>query len=71
MRILVVIERADANYAAYAPDVPGCVATGSTRQETLERMLEALRLHLQGMREDGDALPDAFTSAEILEVPAA
>lgn len=71
MRILVVIERAEANYAAYAPDVPGCVATGATREETIDRMREALQLHLSGMRQDGEALPDAVTSAEVVEVYAA
>jgi predicted RNase H-like HicB family nuclease len=71
MRILVVIEEAAANYAAYAPDVPGCIATGATREETLERMREALQMHLRGLREDGEPLPEPHASVEILEVSAA
>jgi predicted RNase H-like HicB family nuclease len=71
MRVLVVIEHPESNYAAYAPDVPGCVATGATREETLERMREALRMHFRGLREDGEPLPDTLASAEILEVSAA
>ena len=56
-RILTVVERAPHNYAAYAPEVPGCVSTGKTVQETLKNMQEALQLHLEGMVEDGDELP--------------
>jgi len=71
MRILVVVEEAAANYAAYAPDVPGCVATGATREETLERMQVALQMHLRGLQEDGEQLPETHASVEILEVSAA
>ena len=71
MRILVVVEEAEVNYAAYAPDVPGCVATGATRKETLERMREALQMHLRGLQEAGEPLPETHTSVEILEVSAA
>ena len=49
---LIIIERAGNNYSAYAPEVPGCVATGSTEQETEANMRSALELHLRGMRED-------------------
>ena len=49
----VIVEQAGRNYSAYAPDLPGCVATGKTVAETLERMRGAIRLHLQGLAEDG------------------
>jgi predicted RNase H-like HicB family nuclease len=71
VKILVVIEQADTGYGAYAPDLPGCVATGSTRQETLELMRGALEMHIRGLREDGEQLPTALSSAEVLEVSAA
>lgn len=50
--IVIVIERAGDNYSAYAPELPGCVATGSTEKKTEANMREALRLHLRGMEED-------------------
>jgi len=52
-RYLVVIERAPHNYAAYSPDLPGCVTTGATREETLENMRQAIAMHLAGLQEDG------------------
>ncbi|MGQ9512648.1 type II toxin-antitoxin system HicB family antitoxin [Thermodesulfitimonas sp.] len=52
-RFLVVIEKAVSNYSAYSPDLPGCVATGATPEETKQRMAEAIALHIQGLREDG------------------
>jgi len=58
---LIVIERAGNNYSTYAPEVPGCVATGSTERETEENMRAALELHLRGMK-DGELPPD---SAEV------
>ncbi len=71
MNVLIVIERAEANWSAYAPDVPGCVATGATRDEVRSNMQGALEMHLQGLREDGAPLPEALTSAEELEISAA
>ena len=62
-RYLVIIEEADGNYSAYAPDLPGCAATGRTREETEERMREAIAFHLEGLREDGIPAPDARTYA--------
>ena len=57
-RFLVVIEKAEGNYSAYAPDLPGCVATGKTMEETERNMHEAIKLHLQGMQEDGWPIPN-------------
>lgn len=56
-RILVVVEKGPRNYSAYAPEVPGCVATGATRDETLRLMQEALQIHLEGMVEDEAEMP--------------
>lgn len=61
MRYAVVIERADGNYSAYVPDLPGCVAVGDTVEETQEAIREAIRFHLAGMREDGDPIPEPVT----------
>ncbi len=71
MNVLIVIERAEANWSSYAPDVPRCVATGATRDEARSNMQGALEMHLQGLREDGATLPEALTSAEELEISAA
>jgi predicted RNase H-like HicB family nuclease len=58
MRYAIVLEKAEANYAAYVPDLPGCVATGATVKETEARLREAIELHLEGMKEDGLAIPE-------------
>ena len=47
-RFLVVIEKGENNYSAYSPDLPGCVATGSTQEETIENMKQAIQFHLEG-----------------------
>jgi len=52
-RVAIVIEKAGRNYSAYAPEVPGCIATGATPKETEDNMRSALELHLKGMAEDG------------------
>ena len=57
MKYTVVIERAPSNYAAYVPDLPGCVATANTRAELLEEIREAIAFHIEGMREDGEMVP--------------
>lgn len=67
-RFLVVIEAAGDNYSAYSPDLPGCVATGNTREETEQRMEEALRLHVQGLREDRLPIPESRSFAEFVSV---
>ncbi len=67
-RFLVVIERADSNYSAYSPDLPGCVATGETREEVERNIHEAIQLHLQGLREDNLPIPKGESSAEYIAV---
>jgi predicted RNase H-like HicB family nuclease len=69
-RYAIVIEKATANYAGYVPDLPGCVATGTTVAETESLLREAIDLHLAGMREDGLAIPEPVSVVEYFEVPA-
>lgn len=68
MRYLVIVEPAGDSYAAFAPDLPGCVAAGDTVEETLDLMREAVQLHLAGMREDGDPIPAPRATAATVEV---
>ena len=67
-RFLIVIEKANGNYSAYCPDLPGCVATGKTREEVMQRMEEAIKMHLEGMREDNLPLPEAKSIAEYISI---
>ena len=68
-KYLVVVEQAEGNYSAYAPDVPGCASVGDTIEETLQNFREALRLHLEGTFEDGDPAPKAYSvAADFVEV---
>jgi predicted RNase H-like HicB family nuclease len=56
-KYLVLFEKSSTGYGAYAPDLPGCIATGRTLQETRDRMTKAVEMHLSAMREDGDEIP--------------
>ncbi|MEW6201219.1 MAG: type II toxin-antitoxin system HicB family antitoxin [bacterium] len=67
-RFLVVIEKADNNYSAYSPDLPGCVATGATREEAKLNMQEAIELHVRGLLEDNLSIPEANSIAEYVAV---
>lgn len=64
MKYLVIIEKANNNYSAYLPDVPGCVATGKTREETRKNILKALEFHFEGLIEDGLPLPEPKSEAD-------
>lgn len=72
MRYAVVIEKAKRNYSAYLPDAPGCVATGQTVQQTMERLREALSMHFVGMHEDAEPIPEPQTLVDNIdaELPA-
>lgn len=63
----IVIEKANGNYSAYAPDLPGCVATGATVEETEREMRDAIRFHLEGLREDGQPVPEPTSVFEYVE----
>jgi predicted RNase H-like HicB family nuclease len=68
LRYLVIIEKGEQNYGAYAPDVPGCVATGQTVDEVRARMQEALAFHLESMAADGEPMPEPSSEAVYVEV---
>lgn len=70
MRYAIVIEKAEKNYAAYVPDLPGCVATGDTVEETEREIKEAIELHIRGMREDGLPIPQPSTQIEYVDLAA-
>lgn len=67
-RFLVVIEKAGSGYSAYSPDLPGCIATGSTREEAEKNIYEAVKMHLEGLREDGLPVPASESFAEYIAV---
>jgi len=67
-RFLIVIERANGNYSAYSPDLPGCIATGSTREEVERNMHEAIELHVKGLLDDNLPVPDSNSFAEYVAV---
>ena len=67
-RFLIIIEKANGNYSAYSPDVPGCVATGKTREQAAKHMHEAIEMHVKGLREDKLPIPRAHSFAEIIAV---
>ena len=58
MQYAMIVEKGEKNYSAYFPDLPGCIATGTTLEELKQAMREALELHLRGMREDGLPIPE-------------
>ena len=68
MRYAIVIENAGSNYSAYVPDLPGCIATGATVDEAKDRIRKAIVLHLEGMREDGDPIPEPRTVCDCVDV---
>ena len=70
MRYLIVIETTETGYSAYSPDLDGCVATGSTREEVEQAMREAIQFHLDGLRQDGRAVPSPHTYSTYVDVPA-
>ena len=67
MRYAVVIEKAESNYSAYVPDLPGCVAAGATLEEVESEIKEAIRFHLDGMRQDGAPIPKPSAVCEYVE----
>jgi predicted RNase H-like HicB family nuclease len=67
MRYAVVIKKADGNYSAYVPDLPGCIATGATVEETVQSIREAIRFHLDGLREDGVPIQEPSSICEYVE----
>lgn len=70
MRYAVVIEKAENNYSAYVPDLPGCVATGTTAEQAEAEIREAIEFHIEGMREDGLPVPEPASKVEYVDVAA-
>ena len=69
-RFLIVIEKANGNYSAYCPDLPGCIATGKTRQEVERNMHAAVEMHVQGLIEDKMPVPENVAFAEYIAITA-
>jgi predicted RNase H-like HicB family nuclease len=67
-KYLVIIEKADGNFSAYSPDLPGCVATGTTIKETLSRMKDAIHFHIEGLNREGLAIPEPSTKIKYVEI---
>ena len=67
MRYAVIIERSENSYGAYVPDLPGCVAVGDTPEEVRILIQEAIEFHLEGLREDGESIPQLNSSIEYIE----
>jgi predicted RNase H-like HicB family nuclease len=63
-----VIEKAQGNYSAYVPDLPGCIATGATPDEVESEIRSAIEFHLDGLREDGLPVPEPVSRVEYMEV---
>jgi predicted RNase H-like HicB family nuclease len=71
MRYAVIIEEGENSFGAYVPDLPGCVAAAETREEVLRLIREAVDFHIEGLREDGQPIPEPSSSVEYVEVKAA
>ena len=70
MQYTIVIEESPRNHAAYVPDLPGCVATGATREEVVREIRQAIRLHIESLREHGEPVPEPCCTAAVVEVAA-
>jgi predicted RNase H-like HicB family nuclease len=70
MRYAIVIEKAESNYSAYVPDLPGCVATGASIQQVEAEIREAIEFHIEGLREDGSLIPSPSSQVEYIEIAA-
>ncbi|MBX9879556.1 MAG: type II toxin-antitoxin system HicB family antitoxin [Candidatus Obscuribacterales bacterium] len=67
MKYAVVIEKSVNNFSAYVPDLPGCIATGATKEEVEREIREAIRFHLNGLKEDGLVIPQPVAICEYVE----
>jgi predicted RNase H-like HicB family nuclease len=66
-RYLIIIEPTKTGFSAYSPDLPGCIATGATRQEVKDAMQEAIEFHIEGLRLEGELVPEPQTEAAFCE----
>jgi len=70
MKYLIVIEKSTTGYSAYSPDLPGCVSTGNTIEETEQSMREAISFHLDGLKEEGYEIPKPTSRSSYIEIAA-
>jgi len=71
MEYLVVVEKGRSSYGAYVPDLPGCVAAGETRREVLKLIRDAVKLHIEALRESGQSVPEPTSKSDVVKVRAA
>lgn len=71
MQYTIVIEQTPRNYSAYVPDLPGCIATAATREAVVHQIREAIEFHIEGMREQGEPVPEPHCTAAVVDVAAA
>ena len=69
MRYLIVIEASETGFSAYSPDLPGCIATGCTRQEVENHMREAIEFHIEGLHDEGQDVPPGTSYSTYIEIP--
>jgi predicted RNase H-like HicB family nuclease len=70
LRYAVVVEKGETSFGAYVPDLPGCIAAADTKEEVLRLIHEAIEFHVEGLREDGQPIPEPSSSIEYVEVAA-
>lgn len=68
MQYTVIIEKGETSWGAYVPDLPGCVAAAESREEVLELIREAIEFHLEGLREQGEPVPEPHSTSELIEI---
>ena len=71
MEYLVVVEKSGSSYGAYVPDLPGCVAAGETRREVLKLIRDAVKLHIEALRESGQSVPEPTSKSDVVKIRAA
>ena len=71
MQYLVIVEKSENGFGAYVPDLPGCVAAGETRKETLSLIQEAIEFHIEGLKRSGESIPIPKSQSELVDVHAA
>jgi len=71
MRYTVILEEGDGSWGAYVPDLPGCVVAGETKAEVLQLIREAIEFHLEGLKEQGEPIPQPHSQSEVVEIDAA
>ena len=69
-RFLIIVEHTETGFSAYSPDLEGCIATGTTREEVEENMQSAIAFHLEGLRDAGYPVPEARSYSRYVEIPA-